>query len=335
MDVMQLSVAEYRPEHQPWFEKLNRDWIEKYFWMEPVDFEVLQHPEDHIINHGGAILMIKCDDEIAGTVALKYVSPGIYEFTKMAVAEKFRGQRIGQTLAEAAIAKARSLGAFRIILYSSTKLTPAIALYRKLGFIEAPADGPYKRSDIKMELPLIAVRALDDKSEFRIRKATVEDAEMLCALGIQTFRDSFESANTPENMNLYLDKTFNPEKIREELREPGSVFLILDHGDSPAGYTKLRTGHDPEELGNVKAIEIERLYAVKQYIGKAVGKLLMEAAVKYAVDQAYQQIWLGVWEHNPRAIRFYEKFGFEKFGSHAFLLGTDPQTDFLMKKKLN
>src|SRR6188768_641302 len=113
MDVMQLSILEYRPEHQPWFEKLNRDWIEKFFWMEPIDFEVLQRPEDHIIKHGGSILMISCDQEIAGTVALKYASPGVYEFTKMAVSEKFRGQKIGQALAEAAIAKARSLGAYK------------------------------------------------------------------------------------------------------------------------------------------------------------------------------------------------------------------------------
>jgi N-acetylglutamate synthase-like GNAT family acetyltransferase len=154
MDVMQLSILEYKPEYQPWFEKFNRDWIEKYFWMEPIDFAVLQNPEEHIIKKGGAILMANCDKEMAGTVALKYVEPGVYEFTKMAVDEKFRGQKIGLLLSEAAIIKARELGAKKIILYSNTVLAPAISLYRKLGFKEVPVDAVYKRSDIKMELTL-------------------------------------------------------------------------------------------------------------------------------------------------------------------------------------
>ena len=147
-------MLEYNSFYQPWFEKLNRHWIEKYFWMEPIDVSVLQDPESHIIQKGGAILMASVDDEIAGTVALKYVEPGVYEFTKMAVDERFRGQKVGLALAEAAIEKAQTLGAKRIILYSSTKLVPAISLYRKLGFIEIPVDGPYKRSDIKMQLTL-------------------------------------------------------------------------------------------------------------------------------------------------------------------------------------
>jgi GNAT superfamily N-acetyltransferase len=154
MENVVLEMVEYKPEHQPWFEKLNREWIEHYFWMEPIDFEVLQHPEKHIISKGGTIFMASCDREIAGTVALKFVSPGIYEFTKMAVDKKFRGQKIGQALAEAAIEKAKELGAHKIILYSNTILSPAIALYRKVGFVEVPVDGPYKRSDIKMELLL-------------------------------------------------------------------------------------------------------------------------------------------------------------------------------------
>lgn len=147
-----ISVREYESQHQPWFEKFNRAWIERYFWMEPIDFEVLQHPDKHILAHGGAILMAYAGDDVAGTVALKYVSPGIYEFTKMAVDEKYRGLKIGRLLAETAIVKAKSMGANKIILYSHTSLATAIGLYRKLGFVEVPVDGPYKRSDIKMEL---------------------------------------------------------------------------------------------------------------------------------------------------------------------------------------
>jgi GNAT superfamily N-acetyltransferase len=148
------QIVHYQPEHQPWFEKLNRDWIEKYFWMEPIDFEVLQHPEEHILQKGGAIFMALVDKKIAGTAAVKRVGAGVYEFTKMAVDEKFQGRKIGKSIAEAAIDWCRQANAQKIILYSNTKLIPAIAMYRKLGFVEIPVDGPYKRSDIKMELTL-------------------------------------------------------------------------------------------------------------------------------------------------------------------------------------
>jgi GNAT superfamily N-acetyltransferase len=146
MENVVMEIVEYESEHQPWFEKLNRLWIEQYFWMEPVDVEVLQNPEKYIIEKGGTILMATIDGEIAGTVALKFVD------NKMAVDEKYRGQKIGRALGEEAIKKAKNLGAQKIILYSNTILAPAIELYRKLGFVDIPVDGPYKRSNIKMEL---------------------------------------------------------------------------------------------------------------------------------------------------------------------------------------
>lgn len=150
----EVTIIDYTSAHQQDFERFNKDWIEKYFWMEPIDFDVLSNPEEHIIHKGGFIFMACYKNELVGTVALKFVDKGVYEFTKMAVDEKFQGLKIGKLLAEVAIEKAREKKANRIILYSNTKLIPAIALYRKLGFREIPLDGPYKRSDIKMELTL-------------------------------------------------------------------------------------------------------------------------------------------------------------------------------------
>lgn len=149
-----MEIVEYESGHQRWFEQLNRQWIEQYFWIEPVDEEVLQYPEKNILAKGGAILMATTNGEVAGTVALKRVDSEMFEFTKMAVDEKYRGQKIGRALGQAAIKKAKELGAKKIILYSNTVLAPAIELYRKLGFAEVPVDGPYKRSNIKMELKL-------------------------------------------------------------------------------------------------------------------------------------------------------------------------------------
>ena len=154
MESTTIQILNYQPEHQPWFEKFNRHWIEKYFWMEPIDFEVLQKPEEHILGKGGFIFMAQYNEQMAGTVALKYVKPGVYEFTKMAIDDQFQGKKVGLALAKAAIDKAKALRASQIILYSNTTLEAAIKLYEKLGFVEIPVDGPYKRSNIKMSLNL-------------------------------------------------------------------------------------------------------------------------------------------------------------------------------------
>ena len=149
-----LQILDYKAEHQFWFEKLNREWIEKYFAMEGPDYDILQHPEKFILSKGGSIFMASYHDAIVGTVALKYLSNNVYELTKMAVNESFQGKKIGRALAEAAIERARNSGARKIILYSNTLLEPAVALYTKLGFQEVRVDGPYKRTNIKMELVL-------------------------------------------------------------------------------------------------------------------------------------------------------------------------------------
>jgi ribosomal protein S18 acetylase RimI-like enzyme len=324
-----VEIIDYKAEFQPWFEKFNRDWIEKYFWMEPVDTLVLQHPEDHIIKKGGHILMAKVDREVAGTVALKFAAPGVYEFTKMAVDEKFRGMKVGEMLAKAAIAKARVLNANKIVLYSSTKLKPALALYTKLGFTEIPVDGPYKRSDIKLELPLKAISS----QAIAIRRASINDAALLKNIGAQTFQETFAEHNTEDDMRMYVEKNFTVEHLLAELNDDRSEFYIAEHFTTAVGYIKLRAGHEPGQLKD-HAIEIERLYSLKNYIGKGVGKILIETAFQKAKEKGFKTIWLGVWEHNKRALDFYRKYGFEKFGSHVFVLGKDEQTDFLMKAKV-
>lgn len=90
---MQVDIIDYTKEHQSWFEKLNREWIEKYFWMESPDYEILTEPEKHILGKGGSIFMARVDGSIAGTVALKRLSGNLYELTKMAVSEAFQGKR--------------------------------------------------------------------------------------------------------------------------------------------------------------------------------------------------------------------------------------------------
>lgn len=149
-----VSIVSFKDEYAPWFETLNRAWIERFFWMEPMDFQILQNPREEILAKGGKIFFALYNDSVVGTVALRYVDERKFELTKMAVDEKFHGRKIGKQLAERAIDAAREMNASEVFLYSNTKLESAIMLYHKLGFIEVPVDGPYKRSDIKMQLLL-------------------------------------------------------------------------------------------------------------------------------------------------------------------------------------
>ncbi len=150
-----VCIIDYQKKHQPYFEKLNRQWIEEYFVMEPVDEYVLTNPEDAILKHGGAILMALYNGEVAGTVALKKIDSSTYEFTKMAVDENFRRRGIAEAISYASFEKAKKLGAKKIILYSNTKNDGAIKLYEKLGFRHLPVEkNVYKRANVKMEIDI-------------------------------------------------------------------------------------------------------------------------------------------------------------------------------------
>lgn len=150
-----ISILEYKKEHQPYFEKFNRAWIEEWFTMEQLDTWVLTNPEDAIMKDGGKILMASFNGEIAGTVALRKLSEGVFEFTKMAVGENFRRKGIAEALTHASFEKAKELGATKVILYSNTKNAAAIKLYEKIGFKHLPVKNDvYARANVKMEIDL-------------------------------------------------------------------------------------------------------------------------------------------------------------------------------------
>jgi ribosomal protein S18 acetylase RimI-like enzyme len=148
-----MKILTYSPEYLPDFERLNKHWIRKYFTLEPVDVDVLEHADQHIINTGGTIIFAAIGSNIAGTVALKKIDEESVEMTKMAVDEAFQAQGIGAELATYIIRLAWEMGFKKVILYSNTKLVPAIKLYQRLGFREIPLEAErYQRSNIKMEL---------------------------------------------------------------------------------------------------------------------------------------------------------------------------------------
>ena len=167
-----------------------------------------------------------------------------------------------------------------------------------------------------------------------VRTCNQKDIDALVSLGIKTFRDTFDEYNSPENMIRYINETFTKKIIEHEMKQPGTVFFLAFDETRAVGYAKIRNAHAPKELRSTSALEIERLYAHRDYVGKRVGYILMQTCLAYARKKDVETVWLGVWEHNARAIAFYEKNGFKKFGEHTFMLGEDAQTDWLMKKEL-
>lgn len=166
-----------------------------------------------------------------------------------------------------------------------------------------------------------------------IKKLKPSDLESLRQISIQTFVDTFADQNTPENMDIYLNRSLSAEQLSSELRNPESEFYFAVLNNAIIGYLKINYGaaqSEPLENG----LEIERIYVLKAYHGKKVAQQLYNKATSIALERKAIFIWLGVWEHNARAIAFYTKLGFEAFGEHPFVLGEDKQTDILMKRYL-
>lgn len=173
-------------------------------------------------------------------------------------------------------------------------------------------------------------------SEISIRQATLDDAKLLTDLSYTTFWDAFahHPKNAPDDLAHYMRQAFSVEQITEELADERNVFLIAEIDGKAAGYAKLIIGSIEPGITATKPVELSRLYSHQEYLGQGVGQNLMDACFKRAANHDHDVMWLGVWEYNPRAQRFYEKNGFRIVGKHTFLLGTDPQTDLLMQKNL-
>nr|WP_291784380.1 GNAT family N-acetyltransferase [Cecembia sp.] len=151
-----ISIIDYQPEFRPHFERINKAWVEQYFSLEPFDIAQLENPQEHILDKGGYIIFAKENDQIFGTVALiPSKEVGSFEMIKMGVDPKGQGRGIGFLLGKAILDKAKSIGAKKVELFSSSKLVPAIHLYKKLGFREVEMGcGQYGRCNVKMEISL-------------------------------------------------------------------------------------------------------------------------------------------------------------------------------------
>jgi diamine N-acetyltransferase len=181
---------------------------------------------------------------------------------------------------------------------------------------------------------MLILRIVNRSGNINIRKATLADAELITRLSSETFHETFALLNTEEDMKKYLAEKFNLEAVSKELEDSKTMFYLAFSDEESAGYTKLRSNQHPASLKADKAMEVERLYVRKKFQKQKIGAALMQKGIEHAKENGCDVIWLGVWENNISSIEFYKRWGFETFGSHIFRLGTDDQTDLLMKKDL-
>lgn len=147
-----IEIIDYDESLREPVKTLNYEWLEKYFRVEPSDAIQLSNPKEEIIDKGGFIFYARWNNEIVGTASLLKISDGEYELGKMAVTEKARGHSIGNALVEHCLHVSQRMKIHKLVLYSNTSLSPAIHLYKKYGFVEAPLEsGHYERANIKME----------------------------------------------------------------------------------------------------------------------------------------------------------------------------------------
>lgn len=206
-------------------------------------------------------------------------------------------------------------------------LSEAAHLYLKYGFqvVEEVASEAFGMQLVEqryeLHLPIIS-------------PASLSDATSLRNLMEQTFIDTYAVFNTPENMQKQIAERFGLVQVQQELQDANVQYLLVKQNERLIGFTKLVKDHSAKGLEGQKVVEIERIYVARTHHGKKLGAKLMQACLNWSKEEGFTTVWLGVWEHNQKALAFYQKMGFQRFGEHVFVLGTEVQNDFLMKKEI-
>lgn len=162
----------------------------------------------------------------------------------------------------------------------------------------------------------------------------LNQVELLQQLSIRTFTESFAKENTAENLKVYYKNAFSIKKLTNEINNPFSTFFFVFSDQLICGYFKINIGESQTEIKAPDSLELERIYILAAYQKKKIGENILNKIKEIATLENKKYIWLGVWEQNTKAIKFYERFGFKKFDTHIYPIGDDPQIDWMMKLML-
>lgn len=168
--------------------------------------------------------------------------------------------------------------------------------------------------------------------DVRIRRADDSDAHMLAEIGARTFYDTYIDSLDADDLIAFIEPAFGVEATRAELASPSITFLVAEVEGEIAGYAMVEIGDAPRPVSGDHPAELARIYLRQEWIGHGIGAELMRASLDHAARSGCDVVWLGVWEHNHRAIGFYEKWGFRAIGHTSFRFGDELQTDVLMER---
>lgn len=170
--------------------------------------------------------------------------------------------------------------------------------------------------------------------QLQFHLCTHDDLETLIKISRKTFIDAFEKDNNPSDFKAYMDIAFERENLRSQLEDANCSFYFVYWQNKLAGYFKIIKNKSANELISTNDIQLERIYIFDDFQGNKIGKSIIEKTLEIAYQEESSTVWLGVWEKNANAIRFYEKNGFIKFDTQPYYIGTDKQTDWLMRYEL-
>ena len=173
--------------------------------------------------------------------------------------------------------------------------------------------------------------------EIKLRRITTADTAVLSAIAKQTFFDTFSGTCTEDDMQDFLEDYFNDTRLANEISNDNDFFFFAEYDGRPVGYLQFMEDYDNLPLMKKwKALELKRIYVLKEFHGKGIAQQLMDFMLSYAKEHSYEVVWLGVWENNYRAQQFYKKYGFVDSGhTHDFPIGNTPQTDNWLWKFLD
>lgn len=169
---------------------------------------------------------------------------------------------------------------------------------------------------------------------FCVRKASKNDLPALRHLAEASFIATYAAQNPPHVLNQYVEKAFTDKQFQQEFDDDANIVFVAVEDDTLTGYLNLRMGKIPDCILDPKSIEIKRLYTDPDRKGQGIGSALMRAAENVAKSMGYTCIWLGVFQKNKLAIAFYEKKGLTIAGEKIFMMGDDPQKDYVMVKSI-
>ncbi|MFI2741775.1 GNAT family N-acetyltransferase [Zhouia sp. PK063] len=173
-----------------------------------------------------------------------------------------------------------------------------------------------------------------DSMKLTFKMVRESDISELYTITRKTFISSYQDNNTLENMALQLNTVLSRKQLLREINHPNINFYLVYLNEELVAYFKLNFKDGQTDFFDDEAMELERIYVYEQFQGNGIGKMCLDKCLRIAKSRGCKFIWLGVWESDKAIIKFYERFGFEKFGEHVYMFGNEQQNDHLLRLDL-